>query len=320
MKKEILNISKHIFNNNNNQALIELDKLIAFKSEYPNCCSSCSGYGWNGSTECKKYSPQSWYTLLPVFREFLIDHINGGIDKDYKLKFPVFKKGNGKLPFLNYSTIPVVNCPGAGACATENYCYSLKSLRFPKSTLSWLQNQILENHYFDLIELELEKYLKSNHKKQLKNNLNIDFRLYNDGDFSTLNNMVLWFNLLKKYPNLKTYGYTKSLHLVKELTLTGYEFPNNYRFNISSGSKYEYLKNDNILKNNPCYRGNFIAFDLNGRKISPTKINKNDIKTIRNSFNKKVFICPGLCASCTSIGHACGNSKFDDIDIIVTKH
>ena len=31
MKKEILNISKHIFNNNNKQSLIELDKLIALK-------------------------------------------------------------------------------------------------------------------------------------------------------------------------------------------------------------------------------------------------------------------------------------------------
>ena len=351
IKNEIINLSKLIKNNDLDQAFQLLDKMIEFKSTYPNCCSNCAGHGFKGSTGCKKDSYQSWNTRLNDFKGFLISHAStqsdckmqpgnikswavrlndfktflndfkkGSIDASYKLPFSVFKSGNGKHKFMNYSTIPIVNCPGAGSCASDKFCYSLKSLMRPNAALSWLQNQILEDNYFNIIELEFEKHLKKNYKKHLKNNLNIDFRLYNDGDFSSLNNMVLWFNLLKKYPQIKAYGYTKSLHLVKELSLMDYEFPANYKFNISSGSKYEYLKNDKVIKNNPSYRGNFISFDLNGFRVNTTKRTKEHDKTLRNAFKKKIFICPGTCNTCTSIGHACGSEKFNNIDIVIPIH
>ena len=37
-----------------------------------------------------------------------------------ELQFEMFKVGNSKLPFLNFSTLPVVTCIGAGICKT--YC------------------------------------------------------------------------------------------------------------------------------------------------------------------------------------------------------
>ena len=320
IKKEILKLSQQIKNNDLNTAEQTLNKMIAFKSVAPHCCSNCSGHGFKGSIGCKRDSKQSWYTLLNEFKIFFMDHKKKKINKNYTLKFPVFKSGNNKHKFMNYSTIPVVNCPGAGACASDSFCYSLNSLRFPKAALSWLQNQILEDNYFELIELELIKHLNKNYKKHLKNNLNIDFRLYNDGDFSTLNNMVLWFNLLKKYPMLKTYGYSKSLHFIKELTLMEYEFPTNYKFNISSGSKYEYLKNDKVLLNNSSYRGNFVSFNLDGKRVKTTKRTKEQNKTIRDNFKSKIFICPGICNACTSVGHACGSDKFKNIDIVIPIH
>ena len=100
----------------------------------------------------------------------------------------------------------------------------------------------------------------------------------------------------------------------------GYEFPNNYKFNISSGSKYEYLKNDKTILNNKSYRGNFISFDLNGKRIKTTKRTKEQNKTIRQAFDNKVFICPGICNTCTSVGHACGSEKFNNIDIVIPIH
>lgn len=320
IKNEILKLAQLIKDNDLDNAFNVLDNMIQFKSTYPNCCSNCSGHGFKGSKGCKKDSHQSWNTRLKDFKTFLNDHKQGLINKDYKLPFGVFKSGNNKHKFMNYSTIPIVNCPGAGACATGGFCYSIKALMRPNAALSWLQNQILEDNYFYLIKRELDNHLNKNYKKHLKHGLNIDFRLYNDGDFSSLNNMVLWFNLLKEYPQIKTYGYTKSLHLIKELSNMGYKFPNNYKFNLSSGSKYDYLRNDKAIINNPSYRGNFISFDLNGRKVSTTKRTKQDNKTIRKAFKNKVFICPGICNTCTSSGHACGSDKFKNIDIVIPIH
>ena len=320
IKNEILELSQLIKDNRLDLAFNKLDKLIVYKSTFPNCCSNCSGHGFKGSTGCKKDSYQSWNTRLKDFRTFLNDHKQGLINKDYVLPFSVFKSGNNKLKFMNYSTIPVVNCPGAGSCANDGFCYSLKSVMRPNASLSWLQNQILEDNYFNLIIREFKDHLNKHYKKHIKEGLNIDFRLYNDGDFSSLNNMILWFNLLKEFPQVKAYGYTKSLHFVKELSLMGYEFPRNYKFNISSGSKYEYLKNDKTILNNPSYRGNFISFDLNGFRVNTTKRTKEHNIELRKAFKNKIFICPGVCNSCTSVGHACGSDKFNNIDIVIPIH
>jgi len=296
MRKEMLALSKAVLDNKTDVALRILDEVIAIKADSP-----------------KASSHQSWYTRLNQFRGFYLDHINGNIDSNYKLPFPIFKKGNGKLPFLNYSTVPVVNCPGADAC--RKWCYSLNSMRFPNATMSWLQNQVLENHHFNIIERELISWLP-----KFKKHKRIDFRLYNDGDFSSINVMVLWFNLIKKYPKIRAYGYTKSLNLVIELEKMGYDFPENYKFNVSSGGKYDNLGDTGIIRNNKSYRGKFIAYNLNGKKASVTKLSKDDKKQIRQSFNKKIFICPGACGSCTKIGHGCGIDEFKNIDIVIPIH
>ena len=36
-------------------------------------------------------------------------------------------EGNVKLPFAAFSAAPIVTCPGAGACALDGWCYSLKA-------------------------------------------------------------------------------------------------------------------------------------------------------------------------------------------------
>lgn len=46
-------------------------------------------------------------------------------------QFSIFALGgNSKLPFVSFSTIPGVTCPGAGDCI--NFCYSYRAWRFPQ--------------------------------------------------------------------------------------------------------------------------------------------------------------------------------------------
>lgn len=217
-----------------------------------------------------------------------------------KLPYKVFKIGNSKLPFLSFSNLPVINCIGAGECL--NYCYSLKAWRYPAAFFRQLQNTILMSN-FDIIESELQKAINTN---QFKDSKKIDFRLYVDGDFNNTKHLKDWMQLLKNNPRVNAYGYSKSLNVFKELINEGFEFPSNYVLNLSNGGKFDYLKP--ILSKYSFVRGNFTA-------VSGTN------KTIRSKFNKKVFICPSLCGSCTSIGHACGdNDVFKNLEIVIPIH
>jgi len=216
------------------------------------------------------------------------------------LPFNVFKIGNSKLPFLNFSTLPIVTCAGSGEC--EIYCYSLKAWRYPSAFLSQVQNTLLM-FKFHIIENELNKIIN---RPKFKNLDKIDFRLYVDGDFNTLDNLTDWMNLIKNNSKLNTYGYSKSLNLFLQLSDNGFKFPKNYSLNLSNGGIYDKLKP--FLIGLDFVRGNFTA--VNGTK-----------KDIRKQFENKVFICPGNCGTCTNIGHACGNmDTFKNLEIVIPIH
>ena len=217
-----------------------------------------------------------------------------------KLPFNVFKIGNSKLPFLNFSTLPIVTCAGSGEC--EIYCYSLKAWRYPSAFLSQVQNTLLMFN-FNIIEKELNKIIN---KSKFKNLDKIDFRLYVDGDFSNIKDLKNWMKLLKKNSKINTYGYSKSLNLFLQLVDSKFNFPKNYVLNLSNGGIYDSLKK--FLINESFVRGNFTAV-------------KGDKKTIRKQFKNKIFICPGDCGSCTNIGHACGNMDvFQNMEIVIPIH
>lgn len=232
---------------------------------------------------------------------YYLDKFINWLEYKGKLPFHIFKVGNKKLPFLTFSTLPVVNCPGAFECLS--YCYSLKGWRYPAVFFGQLQNTLLMDKRFDVIHRELQRVLNTS---KFKNTNRVDFRLYVDGDFKTVQDIQNWMNLLKQFPKVKGYGYSKSLNLFKTLKDFGYEFPKNYVLNLSNGGKFDMLKP--ILQKLDFVRGNFTAV-------------KGKVSEIRKKFKKKIFICPGECGSCTSIGHACGeNEVFKNMEIVIPIH
>ena len=218
-----------------------------------------------------------------------------------ELQFEMFKIGNSKLPFLNFSTLPVVTCIGAGICKT--YCYSFKAWRYPASFLRQVQNTLLMSE-FDTIRRELERVLDTSQFRDMEK---VDFRLYVDGDFYTETDLVNWMELIRDNPRLITYGYSKSLNLFLKLHDEGYKFPPNYALNLSNGGIYDDLKK--FLRGLYFVRGEFTAI-----KIS-------EGENIRDKFDHKIFICPSKCGECTKIGHACGNlDTFKDFVIAIPLH
>jgi hypothetical protein len=232
---------------------------------------------------------------IQKFIKFLYAYIDNPMTA--KLPYKMLKKGNMKLPFYSFSTLPIVTCMGSGDC--ENWCYSLKAWRYPSSFFRQAQNTILMSN-FDRIRAEV---LKLDAKVKVKT----EFRLYVDGDFNTTTDLVNWMELLKQCKQLNAYGYSKSFPLFLDLYESGYKFPSNYTLNLSNGGQYDFLTD--AMKPLPITRGRFYA----------VKVPKG--KKLRDMFEHKVFQCPIKCGSCTRIGHACGSQEyFQDKDIVIAMH
>ena len=250
--------------------------------------------------------------------------INSPIDPDFT-PFQPWAIGNSKLPFISWSTLPGINCPGAGSCwlGGSGFCYSIKAWRYPSAFFRQLQNTILESGLVGraLILRSLDKQLA---RPKFRDQKKVTLRLYVDGDFSSLPVLKFWMDAIKKRPQLEVYGYSKSLHLFKELSETGYNFPTNYTLNGSGGSIYENSPTAAIVEKLPIFRGEFLAVPVLESTLKAwrdSSLDRVQANEIRSQFNEKIFICPGKCGSCTKQGHACGNKDtFQNIKIVIPAH
>ena len=231
--------------------------------------------------------------------KLMIKWLNGHRDTPYV----IFSKGNSKLPFYSFSTLPLVTCPGMGECAS--FCYSLKAWRCPQPFFRQLQNTVL-------IKEQSEKIVDS----FLSLPYHTTVRLYVDGDFDSLETMDFWFSLMKQRPDLNVYGYSKSWELFLNYDK---EFPTNYVLNLSSGSKYDEDTKSRVAEL-PIVRGEFVALEGISKKSSWAE----QAKQLREKAKKdlgynKVFVCPGKCSSCTGAGHACG-IKHMTVPVVIATH
>jgi hypothetical protein len=125
--------------------------------------------------------------------------------------FTVIAEGNGKLPFLAFSSLPGRGfCPGAGDCL--QFCYSFRAWRYPAAFARQAQNAVLmqseKGRAAILAELDTETARIKGGRKYKGGP--VDFRLYVDGDYSDASHVAFWFNALHARPDLAAYGYSKS--------------------------------------------------------------------------------------------------------------
>lgn len=240
-----------------------------------------------------------WVRDLNKLKAFLLDGAP---------RFSIFAKdGNGKLPFLAFSSLPGKGfCVGAGDCLS--FCYSFKAWRYPAAFCRQVQNSVLLQSGQDHILTALDKFKPKAGA--------IYFRLYVDGDFTGVSDIQFWMEALTARPWLLTYGYSKSWQSF--LDYKGI-VPSNYKLNLSSGSKYGDDVKDK-LKAFDYVRGEFIAVSV-GHKVATQDHAKREHQAIlRQVYAKKAYTCTGKCGDCTPIGHACGSDRFKGIDIIIAVH
>ena len=230
---------------------------------------------------------------------------------DNKPRYSIFALGgNSKLPFISFSTLPGVTCPGAGECI--NFCYSYRAWRYPAAFARMVQNAYLLRFAPDQIAIAFANIA-------VKRPQGFDFRLYVDGDFSSGADVAFWMELLKLTPNARAYGYSKSFAALLGYSIGG-TWPKNYQLNISSGHNASFAMLQ-AVKTLPIVRGEFIAVSI-GQKVKSSDHGKHETNAaIRKAMgNIKVFPCPGACGSCTGRGHACGLPEMKGKVIAIAMH
>jgi hypothetical protein len=228
-------------------------------------------------------------------------------------------EGNVKLPFVAFSTLPIVTCPGAGACAgiTERggapdlssaFCYSLRAWRYPAAFLRQCMNTLL---------LRFNRRAIIDAVKALPQG--VTMRLYVDGDFDSESTALFWFNLLRQRDDIKAYGYSKSWAILEKLAG---QVPSNYILNLSSGGIDDTPEYREHMRGLPMTRGDFIALPVSGdfargyARYSDPEYHRAVRAAAADAGLGKVFSCPGTCGTCTGAGHACGATKPDGSSIM----
>ena len=226
-------------------------------------------------------------------------------------RFSIFAvDGNSKLPFVSFSTLPGVTCPGAGDCI--DFCYSYRAWRFAAAFCRMVQNAWLMRFNTAAIAAAFAQIAADRPD-------GFDLRLYVDGDFSSGADVAFWMGELHKTPTARAYGYSKSFAALLGFNLIG-TWPKNYQLNISSGHNASPAMLQ-YVKDLPITRGEFIAVSI-GRKVKGTEHGTAAVnQALRDAMpDSKIFPCPGTCGSCTGKGHACGMPQMKNRIIAIAMH
>ena len=246
----------------------------------------------------------SWGYHRARFLAFFTALAAGRVDSTARTPFAIFGAGNKKLPWRTFSTLPGIDCPGAGAC--RRWCYSFKAWRYPAAFLRQLQCSLL-------MRSETGRILIARDWMKIKPGV---VRLYVDGDFANTDTLRWWMEQCRRRPDLAVYGYSKSWECFLELDAEpGFVWPRNYKVNLSGGSRYVGTDVETRFAALPCVRGAFIAL---GEATTPQEIRE----TLRaTTGSQKVFACPGTCGDCMPDGeHACGSERMQDVHIGIGIH
>lgn len=269
------------------------------------------------------------------------------VGRENRARFSIFKKGNAKLPFYSFSSLPVIDCPGAGACAGKTddgirldsigYCYSFRGWRNVSPFFRQLQNSIFLRYAPERVAKAFRKLRHG-----------VVVRLYVDGDFYGESCAKFWFRELRNRSDIRAYGYSKSWDILYSVRNA---WPSNYILNLSSGGMRQKTTAQQMRRLKGV-RGHFIAvpigkgwrdagrtgnvgteerFGVEGapRSELPQSAKRYHLAVreaarialpVMGLDGAKIFSCPGYCGPCMMGSHACGSPRMRDVVIAIGIH
>jgi len=294
-----LALSPAMMNTNPAKAIAPIKLAVAefiTKASTPTWKATAEKFLWWLDNNC----PVSESNAFKTANKLVQPGVNEKGEKVKKTVFSAFGRGNSKLPYVTFSTLPGVTCPGAGSCLVDpekfpdiaarpsinkqrkkmgGWCYSFKAWRYPAAYFRQLGNTLLIKMPAGRKELARLFGLWAMQEATIKGGETI--RLYVDGDMDSQVTLDFWMQLCKKYPQVRAYGYSKSwtifLSYDADLKTAGMSWPTNYTLNLSEGSMFwNNAETHSKIMRLPITRHDFGVVEIdkaNGQKIPQNYIN-----------------------------------------------
>ena len=132
--------------------------------------------------------------------------------------------GNDKIGnIFNFNLPAIVTCPKcAHTTCGKNGCYALKDERYLGCVVARWENLGLLLRDLNKVEMEIVAFLteeiRKNNKRKVKKVLRM--RIHESGDFAVAGleqeYLDMWLRIMKRFPEVRFYAYTKCYDLVRE--------------------------------------------------------------------------------------------------------
>lgn len=200
----------------------------------------------------------------------------------------IFHAGNGKIDksVLCQSIIPVLSCGcHCKGCYAVNCCIGAHG---DNVTLSWYRWYFIEK-YFSEVYFKKVRYELAHTSKDT-------VRLHESGDFMNESDAAAWLTIMKEYPGIRFYTYTKC--------------------NYKAVAEMKKLANCNIVNSLPCNKINYgspeyiarLAAEIiaSGKEVhicacgtaAEKEYNKAHKRTKENKSGDNSKYCGGVCKAC----------------------
>jgi len=107
-------------------------------------------------------------------------------------------------------------CPMAGSC--KEGCYAKQGAYVWPVVKSAYENR-LEATFLDSFAIEMGKQIRIKLKSANRLGKKIIIRIHDSGDYYNLDYINKWVGIIKEFPDVRFYSYTKMVPLFKKLTL-----------------------------------------------------------------------------------------------------
>ena len=135
-----------------------------------------------------------------------------------------------------------VTCPMAGQCAKSQGCYALNATYTWPVVKNAYQNRLLatlSNDFTAMMGKEIRTKVKSNKDKK------VVIRIHDSGDFYNMHYFEKWLQVIKEFPQVQFYAYTKMVPMFKHWLKTN-TLPENFTVIYSFGGLRDDLINKEV--------------------------------------------------------------------------
>lgn len=174
-------------------------------------------------------------------------------------------KGNKKVMCPIYNNPAIVTCKPNLAC--HKYCYACKAERLYPSVKPCRMNNYNLSKTDQFVNLMVDQIGKMKTKY---------FRIHESGDFYSVEYIQRWYIIIKKFPSIQFYAYTKRDDLFNELVLK--EKPSNLILILSLDGIQDGKQNYSIPKG-----FNKLAITHKTKTNCPALL-KDGVKCMKNCF------------------------------------